>query len=83
MRFRNDEQSNFALTRDYCALLERIAVCVNYNEPVLLNGETGVGKTRVVQQLADYMNVKLFVVNLSQDSDSTDLIGGYVKRDFL
>ncbi|KAI6178517.1 Midasin [Aphelenchoides besseyi] len=70
--------SAFALTRDYGNLLERIAVCVNNEEPVLLNGETGIGKTRVIQQLADYANVNLRVVNLSLDSDASDLIGGYV-----
>ncbi|KAI6207833.1 Midasin [Aphelenchoides besseyi] len=69
--------SAFALTRDYGNLLERIAVCVNNEEPVLLNGETGIGKTRVIQQLADYANVNLRVVNLSLDSDASDLIGGY------
>ncbi|KAI6241255.1 Midasin [Aphelenchoides fujianensis] len=69
--------SAFALTRDYRNLLERIGVCVANGEPVLLNGETGIGKTRVIQQLADYANVELSVVNLSLDSDASDLIGGF------
>ncbi|KAI6182875.1 Midasin [Aphelenchoides bicaudatus] len=66
-----------ALTRDYRNLLERIAVCVQSNEPVLLNGETGIGKTKIVQQLARYVNAELLVINMSLDSDAADLIGGY------
>jgi midasin len=59
--------------------MERIAVCIQQNgkEAILLTGETGVGKTSVVQMMALYSNNTLDVVNLSQDSDSTDLIGGY------
>ena len=65
-----------ALTRDYRNLLERVAVCVQSNEPVLLNGETGIGKTKIVQQLARYVNAELLVINMSLDSDAADLIGG-------
>lgn len=46
------------------------------NEPVLLNGETGIGKTKIVQQLARYVNAELLVINMSLDSDAADLIGG-------
>ncbi|VDN03465.1 unnamed protein product [Thelazia callipaeda] len=71
------KSERFGLTRDVCQLLERIAVCVNRMEPVLLVGETGIGKTAVIQMLADHVRVTLRVVNLSQHSDSSDLIGGY------
>ncbi|VDM40792.1 unnamed protein product [Toxocara canis] len=65
------------VTRDICQLMERVAVCITRDEPVLLVGETGVGKTSVVQSIAAHANVTLRVVNLSQHSDSSDLIGGY------
>ncbi|XP_046844513.1 midasin-like isoform X2 [Xenia sp. Carnegie-2017] len=68
---------NFAFTRHSLALLESIAVCVSQNEPVLLVGETGTGKTSAVQYLAAKCNRSLVVVNMSQQSDSTDLIGGF------
>ncbi|KAI8145635.1 P-loop containing nucleoside triphosphate hydrolase protein [Fennellomyces sp. T-0311] len=67
----------FATTGHALRLLERIAVCVLLNEPTLLVGETGTGKTTVVQQLADMLNQNLVVVNLSQQSDSSDLLGGF------
>ncbi|VDK27807.1 unnamed protein product [Anisakis simplex] len=66
------------ITRDVCQLMERLAVCITRAEPVLLVGETGVGKTSVVQAIAAHTNVNLRVVNLSQHSDSSDLIGGSV-----
>ncbi|KAK0425090.1 hypothetical protein QR680_009022 [Steinernema hermaphroditum] len=68
---------HFGVTRDVCQLMERLAFAVQHNEPVLLSGETGVGKTTVVQTIANYLNAKLHVVNLSQHSDSSDLIGGF------
>jgi midasin len=46
-------------------------------EPVLLVGETGVGKTATVNYLAQVTGHKLVVMNLSQQTDSSDLLGGY------
>ncbi|TQE13576.1 hypothetical protein C1H46_000907 [Malus baccata] len=61
--------------------LERIAASVNWNEPVLLVGETGTGKTTLVQDLAMRLGQKLTVLNLSQQSDVADLLGGYKPMD--
>ena len=47
------------------------------NNNILLVGETGVGKTRMIQNLAKLMNIKLNVINMSQSSDEGDLLGGY------
>uniref|UniRef100_A0A8R1HVT4 Midasin n=2 Tax=Caenorhabditis japonica TaxID=281687 RepID=A0A8R1HVT4_CAEJA len=64
-------------TRDVVQLMERIVVCVSHNEPLLLVGETGVGKTSVVQAVADLIGVTLDVVNVSPTSDSDELIQGF------
>ncbi|KAL2047257.1 hypothetical protein N7G274_001276 [Stereocaulon virgatum] len=69
--------SPFAQTTHVLRLLESIAVTVKQAEPCLLIGETGTGKTRIVQHLANALNQKLTVVNLSQQSEARDLLGGY------
>ncbi|KAG0307077.1 AAA ATPase midasin [Dissophora globulifera] len=71
------KRSDFAKTAHAAKLMERIAVSVHLNEPVLLVGETGTGKTTVVQHLASLLNHNLTVINLSQQSDSSDLLGGF------
>ncbi|CAN8018551.1 unnamed protein product [Ixodes persulcatus] len=75
-----DRESNsgvFAGTRPALALLEQLAAAVANREPVLLVGETGVGKTAAVQHLARLTGNSLTVLNMSQQSDSTDLLGGF------
>jgi midasin len=67
----------FANTGHAKRLLEQIAVAVKLREPVLLVGETGIGKTTVVQQLAETLGHKLVAVNLSQQSEVGDLLGGF------
>nr|XP_046228345.1 midasin isoform X2 [Scatophagus argus] len=67
----------FAATRPSAVLLEQLAVCVTKGEPVLLVGETGTGKTSTVQHLARVTGHRLRVVNMNQQSDTADLLGGY------
>uniref|UniRef100_A0A8B9KSV2 Midasin n=1 Tax=Astyanax mexicanus TaxID=7994 RepID=A0A8B9KSV2_ASTMX len=71
------EKQTFAATRPSSVLLEQLAVCVTKGEPVLLVGETGTGKTSTVQYLAGLTGHKLRVVNMNQQSDTADLLGGY------
>jgi midasin len=58
-------------------LLEKIAVAVDRREPLLLVGETGTGKTTSIQYVAEQLGRKLVAFNLSQQSESGDLLGGY------
>ena len=67
----------FSFTRPAACLLERIGVAVMNQEPVLIVGETGTGKTSTVQYLAHQTRNKLRVINMNQQSDSTDLLGGF------
>lgn len=75
--FGQNNLSKFAHTRHSLVLLEKVAACIRNSEPVLLVGETGTGKTSTVQYLATQCAVSLKVVNMSQQSDSSDLLGGY------
>ncbi|KAF7587528.1 hypothetical protein BBP40_007087 [Aspergillus hancockii] len=75
---RSGSASNrFASTRAALKLMEQAAAAIQMAEPILLVGETGIGKTTVIQQLATLMRQKLTVVNLSQQSESSDLLGGF------
>lgn len=71
------DTSPFATTNHVLRILESVAVSVRQAEPCLLVGETGTGKTTIVQRLADMLDQKLTVVNLSQQSEAGDLLGGY------
>uniref|UniRef100_A0AAR2IVI6 Midasin n=1 Tax=Pygocentrus nattereri TaxID=42514 RepID=A0AAR2IVI6_PYGNA len=71
------EKQTFAATRPSSVLLEQLSICVTKGEPVLLVGETGTGKTSTVQYLAGLTGHKLRVVNMNQQSDTADLLGGY------
>lgn len=73
----NLNQSRFAFNNHSLRYLESAAVAVSMAEPCLLVGETGIGKTAFVQQLAELTNNKLIVVNLSQQSEAGDLLGGF------
>ncbi|KRZ96239.1 Midasin [Trichinella sp. T8] len=55
----------------------RLARAVSLSEPFLLVGETGCGKTAAVQFLAERLGVELTIINMSQQSEITDLIGGF------
>ncbi|RMZ52645.1 hypothetical protein APUTEX25_000764 [Auxenochlorella protothecoides] len=69
--------STFAPTGQALRLMERAAVAAAGNEPLLLVGETGTGKTTLVQQLASQAGATLAVLNLSQQTDASDLLGGF------
>ncbi|XP_061400556.1 midasin [Musca vetustissima] len=71
------KSATFSFTRLASCLLERVAVCVANAEPILLVGETGVGKTSSVQYLAERTKHKLVVINMNNQSDVSDLVGGF------
>ena len=48
---------------------------------MLLVGETGTGKTTIVQELAKTLNKTLHVFNMNQNTDSADLLGGFKSVD--
>jgi MoxR-like ATPase len=69
--------SGFSHTTHSSRLLERLAVGIARNEPLLLVGETGNGKTTIIQHLAQQCGRRLLVQNLNQQTDSSDFLGGF------
>ncbi|EXJ70340.1 uncharacterized protein A1O5_06408 [Cladophialophora psammophila CBS 110553] len=76
IRSRQPRRTPFAFTTSAGRTLDRIVVCADCSEPCLLVGETGVGKTTLVQYVANLVGQTLTVVNLSQQSEGGDLVGG-------
>jgi len=70
-------EDQFSFTTYSLRLLESIGVCARQGEPTLLTGETGVGKTRILQELARLHGRNLLVQNMSLQTDASDLIGGF------
>ena len=72
-----NETRPFAMTDEVLRTLESVGRAIQMAEPCLLVGETGTGKTALVQHLAALTHTKIHVVNLSQQSEAGDLLGGY------
>ncbi|KZV82948.1 hypothetical protein EXIGLDRAFT_754664 [Exidia glandulosa HHB12029] len=72
-----EASSPFAIHRPALVLLSRIATAVALNEPVLLTGETGTGKTTLVAHVASRLGRRLVALNLSNQSEAADLVGGF------
>lgn len=70
-------QTKFVYTKSALCLLEKIARCIECKEPVLLCGETGVGKTTALQHLANLLGKKISVINLNQQTETSDLLGSF------
>lgn len=69
--------SRFVYTKSSLSLLEKVSRCIECNEPVLLCGETGVGKTTVLQHLAKLLGKPLSVINLNHQTETSDLLGSF------
>ena len=69
-------QPGLAWTRDLTRLAVLTARAWQHQEPVLLVGETGCGKTSVVQALAGLRGVKLHSLSCHANTEAADLLGG-------
>ena len=71
------KKTDMVPTLIHSRLMEQITVAVSQSEPVLLVGETGTGKTSCVQFCAARCGRRLRVVNMSRQSQASDLIGAF------
>ncbi|KAL8290339.1 hypothetical protein RQP46_002597 [Phenoliferia psychrophenolica] len=67
----------YALTKPSLVVLEKLAVSIRLSEPVLMVGETGTGKTTAVGHLVDSLGKNLTALNLSNQTEAGDLVGGF------
>ncbi|KAA1075344.1 hypothetical protein PGT21_034078 [Puccinia graminis f. sp. tritici] len=73
----NHQLVPFCFNKIYLLLLERLGVCMRSSEPALLVGETGTGKTTVVSYMAGLIDKRLISLNLSNQSEASDLLGDF------
>jgi midasin len=67
----------FVATTHSLRLLEKTALAIQTQEAILLVGETGIGKTACIQHLSKITGTDLLVLNMNQQSDSSDLVGSF------
>ncbi|GEM_PF-2253114 len=72
------DDSKLTMTPTGMDQMEKIANCVANDEQVLLVGPTASGKTSYIRYLGNLANTNVRRYNLSQQTDTTDFIGGYV-----
>ncbi|KAI0693224.1 midasin [Cytidiella melzeri] len=68
---------SFAMHKPAICLLSRIASSISLHEPILLTGETGTGKTSIVTHLASLLRQPLISLNLSNQTEASDIVGGF------
>jgi len=68
--------SAIAPTKSMLRLMNLILRCIRQEEPVLLCGDTGNGKTTVVDLLSTLLRSKLRIINCHATTETSDLIGG-------
>ncbi|KNZ64278.1 hypothetical protein VP01_1047g1, partial [Puccinia sorghi] len=56
-------------------LFKLVSRCIQFNEPVLLVGDAGSGKTSVCEALSSFANQRLRSINLHRNSEVGDLLG--------
>jgi len=65
-----------AVTASLARMWRLAARAVTHNEPVLLVGETGSGKTMVCQLLAARRGQRVRILNCHQSTETADIVGG-------
>jgi midasin len=68
--------TNIIWTKAMQRLFILLSRALKFNEPVLLVGETGSGKTSVCQVFADAVNRRLHGLSCHQNTETADIIGG-------
>jgi midasin len=69
-------ESSLIWTKAMRRLFVLVTQALVNNEPILLVGETGSGKTTVCQVLAERMRKELHIINAHQNTETGDIIGG-------
>lgn len=77
--FYNNQKGSGSIvwTKAMRRLFVLVVEALRNNEPVLLVGETGCGKTTICQMLAQAFGKQLFIVNAHQNTEAGDIVGAH------
>jgi midasin len=70
VRRNNEDSAKIIYTLYSSRIIEKLLTCLAMNEPCLLVGDTGCGKTTLTQHCASLFGKRLHVFNLSEGSDA-------------
>ncbi|KCZ74589.1 hypothetical protein H311_04445, partial [Anncaliia algerae PRA109] len=72
---------NYFFSKENIGNLYDILENIKYKENVALFGDTGTGKTSLVEFLAKIMKKELIVVNISSDTEISDFVGKFTMKE--
>eukprot|EP01053_Blabericola_migrator_P006909 Blabericola_migrator_1__6908@NODE_34_length_18107_cov_55_154712_g30_i0_p1_GENE_NODE_34_length_18107_cov_55_154712_g30_i0NODE_34_length_18107_cov_55_154712_g30_i0_p1_ORF_typecomplete_len4590_score980_41AAA_5/PF07728_14/2_4e09AAA_5/PF07728_14/1_1e06AAA_5/PF07728_14/7_8e15AAA_5/PF07728_14/1_6e33AAA_5/PF07728_14/2e11AAA_5/PF07728_14/9_7e22AAA_5/PF07728_14/9_3e34AAA_5/PF07728_14/1_9e16AAA_3/PF07726_11/0_015AAA_3/PF07726_11/1_4AAA_3/PF07726_11/3_3e17AAA_3/PF07726_11/0_00028AAA_3/PF07726_11/0_0056AAA_3 len=72
--------SALSMTSSMTRLINVLTWCWRHDEPCLLVGATGTGKTTAVQYVSEVMGKKLIYLSCQQSTDVSDFIGAFKPR---
>ncbi|AFN83603.1 Willebrand factor type A domain-containing AAA ATPase [Encephalitozoon romaleae SJ-2008] len=69
---------NFVLTDTFKKLINLVVLAWGSKEPILIVGETGIGKTRVCEIVGSLFETKIVTLSMHKGIESSDFIGNFV-----
>lgn len=78
--YREEEFADFSLDEKSLELLRIMVIALRNNQPLLLEGETDIGKTKTLELLSFLTNTRLLRISISGQTDTSEFIGKFVPR---
>ncbi|KAK1351193.1 hypothetical protein LUQ84_000462 [Hamiltosporidium tvaerminnensis] len=75
--FNNSSNTSFVLTPSYLRMYTLIYTAWINKEPILLIGETGIGKTKMLEYVSNLMGVNIETFSCNSNTQTHDFIGYY------
>ncbi|POM85169.1 AAA domain (dynein-related subfamily) family protein [Cryptosporidium meleagridis] len=69
------KSGDYILTDSFKRMLTLVNDCIVFNEPAILVGSTGCGKTSIFQLLSTLYKKQLYIVNCHQQIEASDMLG--------
>jgi len=76
--FKDEDFADFSIDEASLDLLKRTAIAVKLNQPLLLEGETDIGKSKAFEYLAHMVNRRVYRLSVAGQTDVSEFVGKYV-----